>query len=32
MKKILFCIQTMTCGGVEKELITVLKKIKSYER
>lgn len=29
MNKILFCLQTMTLGGVEKELITVLKKIHS---
>jgi glycosyltransferase involved in cell wall biosynthesis len=27
MKKIVFCLQTMVLGGVEKELITVLKKI-----
>ena len=27
MKKIVFCLETMTLGGVEKELITVLKKI-----
>lgn len=27
MKKILFCLQTMLLGGVEKELITVLKQI-----
>lgn len=27
MKKIVFCLQTMTLGGVEKELITVLKQI-----
>lgn len=27
MKKIIFCLQTMTLGGVERELITVLKKI-----
>lgn len=27
MKKLLFCLQTMNMGGVEKELITVLKKI-----
>ena len=27
MKKIVFCLQTMILGGVEKELITVLKKI-----
>ena len=27
MKKIVFCLQTMTLGGVEKELITVLKHI-----
>lgn len=27
MKKILFCLQAMALGGVEKELITVLKKI-----
>ena len=27
MKKIIFCLQTMVLGGVEKELITVLKKI-----
>lgn len=26
-KKIIFCLETMTLGGVEKELITVLKKI-----
>lgn len=26
-KKLLFCLQTMVCGGVEKELITVLKKL-----
>lgn len=26
-KKIVFCLQTMILGGVEKELITVLKKI-----
>ena len=26
-KKIIFCLQTMTLGGVEKELTTVLKKI-----
>lgn len=26
MKNILFCLQTMVCGGVEKELITILKK------
>lgn len=26
-KKILFCLQTMVMGGVEKELITVLKKL-----
>ncbi len=24
MKKILFCLQTMVCGGVEKELVTIL--------
>ena len=29
MKKILFCLQTMILGGVEKELISVLKKIHS---
>lgn len=27
MRKILFCIQTMVRGGVEKELITILKKL-----
>ena len=27
MKKILFCLQTMVRGGVEKELITILKKM-----
>ncbi len=27
MKKLIFCLQRMTMGGVEKELITVLKKI-----
>lgn len=27
MKKIVFCLQTMVLGGVEKELITVLKQI-----
>lgn len=27
MKKLLFCLQTMLLGGVEKELITILKKI-----
>ena len=27
MRKILFCLQTMVCGGVEKELITILKKM-----
>lgn len=27
MKKIVFCLQTMVLGGVEKELITILKKI-----
>lgn len=26
MKKILFCLQTMVCGGVEQELITILKR------
>ena len=26
MIKILFCLQTMVCGGVEKELITILKR------
>ena len=26
MKKILFCLQTMVVGGVEKELITIMKK------
>ena len=26
MKNILFCLQTMVCGGVEKELITILKR------
>lgn len=33
MKKILFCLQTMVCGGVEKELITILKRFnpKEYE-
>ncbi len=31
MKKILFCLQTMTCGGVEKELITFLKKFNKNE-
>lgn len=29
MKKMLFCLQTMVLGGVEKELISVLKKIHS---
>ena len=29
MRKILFCLQTMVRGGVEKELITVLKKMDS---
>lgn len=27
MKKVVFCLQTMVLGGVEKELITVLRKI-----
>ncbi len=26
MKKIIFCMQTMVCGGVEKELITILRR------
>lgn len=29
MKKVLFCLQTMVQGGVEKELITVLRKMDS---
>ena len=29
MKKVLFCLQTMVRGGVEKELITVLRKMDS---
>lgn len=33
MKKILFCLQTMVCGGVEKELLTILNRFepKEYE-
>ncbi len=31
MKKIIFCLQTMVCGGVEKELITVLRKFDPRE-
>lgn len=31
MKKILFCLQTMVCGGVEKELITILNRFNPQE-
>lgn len=31
MKKIIFCLQTMVRGGVEKELITILKKMDPLE-
>lgn len=31
MKKILFCLQTMTLGGVEKELITIMKRMSPGE-
>lgn len=31
MKKILFCLQTMVCGGVEKELLTILNRFDSKE-
>ena len=31
MKKIIFCLQTMVCGGVEKELITILKRFDSMK-
>lgn len=31
MKKILFCLQTMVCGGVEKELLTILNRFDPNE-
>ena len=31
LKKILFCLQTMVCGGVEKELITILNRFNPQE-
>ncbi|RJV24886.1 glycosyltransferase [Coprococcus sp. AF18-48] len=31
MKKVLFCLQTMVCGGVEKELITILNRFNPQE-
>lgn len=31
MKKVLFCLQTMVLGGVEKELITILKRMPPNE-
>ena len=31
MKKIIFCLQTMVLGGVEKELITIMKKMMPQE-
>ena len=31
MTKLLFCLQTMVCGGVEKELITILKRFNPNE-